>query len=248
MTLFAAQTDFSEPGELGVFISPSQVAMLEAQMWKQGVLDSKQMGAAFQLLRTYDLLWSPAISTYVKGERTGLNDLMAWNADGTRMAWRMHSDYLRQLYLNNDLAEGRYVALGEELDLADITVPDVRGRHRDRPRRALALGVQGRTADPLERLHVLSHERWPQRRHHQRAASIRSAVTACARPRRAARLPSAEKFLETVEPAQGSWWPTWAQWLKTHSTARKVPPPAMGAAKKGYKPLGDAPGTYVHVK
>ena len=171
MTLFAAQTDFSEPGELGVFISPAQIAMLEAQMWKQGVLESKQMGAAFQLLRTYDLLWSPAISTYVKGERTGLNDLMAWNADGTRMAWRMHSDYLRQLYLNNDLAEGRYVALGEGARPRGHHRADVRGRHRDRPRRALALGVQGRTADPLERLHVLSHERWPQRRHHQRTGA-----------------------------------------------------------------------------
>ena len=62
------------------------------------------------------------------------------------------------------------------------------------------------------------------------------------------RLPSAEKFLQTVEPAQGSWWPTWAQWLKTHSMARKIPPPTMGAAKKGYKPVGDAPGTYVLVK
>ena len=109
LTLFAAQTDFSEPGELSVFISPAQLAMLEAMMWKEGVLDSRMMGGAFQMLRTYDLLWSPAVGTYVRGERAGLNDLMAWNADGTRMAYRMHTDYLHQLYLQNDLAAGRYV-------------------------------------------------------------------------------------------------------------------------------------------
>jgi polyhydroxyalkanoate synthase len=247
MTLFAAQTDFSEPGELGVFISPAQIAMLEAQMWKQGVLESKQMGAAFQLLRTYDLLWSPAISTYVKGERTGLNDLMAWNADGTRMAWRMHSDYLRQLYLNNDLAEGRYVALGEELDLADITVPTfVVGTETDHVapwRSVYKVGRLIRSSDYTfcltsggHNAGIISGPEHPKRRHRVRTAKA------------GRRLPSVEKFFQTVEPAQGSWWPTWAQWLKTHSTARKIPPPTMGAAKKGYKPLGDAPGTYVHVK
>ena len=123
VTLFAAQTDFSEPGELSVFISPAQLAMLEAMMWKKGVLESRQMGGAFQMLRTYDLLWNPSLQTYVKGERTGVNDLMSWNADGTRMAYRMHTDYLHQLYLNNDLAEGRYVALGETLDLAAVEQP-----------------------------------------------------------------------------------------------------------------------------
>ena len=123
VTMFAAQTDFSEPGELSVFISPAQLAMLEALMWKKGVLESRQMGGAFQMLRTYDLLWSPSVATYLKGERTGVNDLMSWNADGTRMAYRMHTDYLHQLYLNNDLAEGRYVALGETLDLATVEAP-----------------------------------------------------------------------------------------------------------------------------
>jgi polyhydroxyalkanoate synthase len=247
MTLFAAQTDFSEPGELGVFISPSQVAMLEAQMWKQGVLESKQMGAAFQLLRTYDLLWSPAISTYVKGERTGLNDLMAWNADGTRMAWRMHSDYLRQLYLNNDLAEGRYVALGQEIDLADITVPAfVVGTETDHVapwRSVYKVGRLIRSSDYTfcltsggHNAGIVSGPEHPKRRHRVRTAKA------------GLRLPSADRFLETVEPEQGSWWPTWGQWLEAHSTARKVAPPAMGVPKKGYKPIADAPGTYVYVK
>jgi polyhydroxyalkanoate synthase len=94
LTLLAAQTDFSEPGELSVFITPSQIAMLEAMMHKSGVLDAERMSAAFALLRSRDLMWGPAVSQYVRGERPRLNDLMAWNADGTRMPWRMHSEYL----------------------------------------------------------------------------------------------------------------------------------------------------------
>ncbi|MEE1694097.1 poly-beta-hydroxybutyrate polymerase, partial [Klebsiella pneumoniae] len=83
-------TDFSEPGELSVFISPNQLAMLEAVMHQKGVLESERMGAAFMLLRSKDLMWTPAVNTYLRGERTKPNDLMAWNADGTRMPWKMH--------------------------------------------------------------------------------------------------------------------------------------------------------------
>ena len=123
ITLFAAQTDFSEPGELSLYISPAQVEMLEALMYKEGVLDSKQMGGAFTMLRAHDLLWQPAVKTYLKGERDGMIDLMAWNADGTRMPWKMHTEYLVGLYLNNDLAQGRFKVEGETVSLKDIRVP-----------------------------------------------------------------------------------------------------------------------------
>jgi polyhydroxyalkanoate synthase len=218
--------------------------MLEAQMWKQGVLESKQMSAAFQLLRTYDLLWSPAVSTYVKGERASLNDLMAWNADGTRMAWRMHSDYLRQLYLDNDLAEGRYVALGEELDLAAITVPTfVVGTETDHVapwRSVYKVGRLIRSTDYTfcltsggHNAGIVSGPQHPKRRHR------------VLKTRAGGRLPSADRFMERVAPQPGSWWPVWGEWLKAHSSPKRVAPPAMGAAKKGYKPIDDAPGTYV---
>jgi len=244
VTLFAAQTDFSEPGELAVFISPSQLAMLEAQMWKQGVLESRQMASAFQLLRSYDLLWSPSIATYVRGERIGLNDLMAWNADGTRMAWRMHTDYLRQLYLENQLAEGRYVALGEELDLADITVPMfVVGTETDHVapwRSVYKVGKLVRSSDYTfcltsggHNAGIISGPEHPRRRHRVRTTKS------------AGRLLSADKYLEKVEPRQGSWWPTWANWLAEHSSKTRAAPPPMGAPKKGYKPIANAPGTYV---
>ena len=247
VTMFAAQTDFSEPGELAIFISPAQLAMLEAMMWKEGVLESRQMGGAFQLLRTYDLLWAPTIGTYLRGERLGVNDLMAWNADGTRMAYRMHTDYLHQLYLMNDLAEDRYTVLGETISLSDITVPMfVVGTETDHVapwRSVYKVGRLVRSTDYTfcltsggHNAGIISGPQHPKRRHR------------VLRTKSGGRLLSPDRYLEKVEPAPGSWWPTWAKWLEERSTARKVPPPAMGAPKKGLKPLCDAPGTYVKAK
>jgi polyhydroxyalkanoate synthase len=246
-TMFAAQTDFSEPGELAVFISPAQLAMLEAMMWKAGVLESRQMGGAFQALRTFDLLWAPSVATYLKGERLGVNDLMSWNADGTRMAYRMHTDYLHQLYLNNDLAEGRYVALGEELNLADVTLPMfVVGTETDHVapwKSVYKVGQLVRSADYTfcltsggHNAGIISGPQHPKRRHrvhHSRAG---------------ARLLSPAKFMDKAELQQGSWWPTFAAWLESHSAKTKVAPPAMGAAKRGLAPVCDAPGEYVLAK
>jgi polyhydroxyalkanoate synthase subunit PhaC len=246
-TIFAGQTDFSEPGELSVFISPAQLAMLEAVMWKAGVLESRQMGGAFAMLRTFDLLWAPTVGTYLRGERAGLNDLMAWNADGTRMAYRMHTDYLHQLYLNNDLAEGRYRAMGEEISLSDVTVPMfVVGTETDHVapwRSVYKCGRLVRSTDYTfcltsggHNAGIISGPVHPKRRH--RVLQTRAG----------GRLPSPDKYLERVEPLPGSWWPTWAKWLTERSSTRRVAPPHMGAPKKGLKPICDAPGTYVKQK
>ena len=123
LTLFAAQTDFSEPGELSLFIRPGQLAVLEAMMAQRGVLESHQMAAAFQWLRPQDLIFQPAVNTYLRGQREPMVDLMAWNADGTRMPARMHGEYLRRLYLENQLANDRYTVGDQVLHLTDIRVP-----------------------------------------------------------------------------------------------------------------------------
>lgn len=141
VSLLAAQTDFSEPCELGLLIDESQIALLEAQMAEVGYLHAEQMTAAFQLLRSYDLFWSRIINEYLLGDRRPMNDLMARNADGTRLPAKMHSQYLRRLYLQNDLASGRY-QVGQAYFAWGYQPPDILRRHNHRSRCAMALCLQ----------------------------------------------------------------------------------------------------------
>jgi polyhydroxyalkanoate synthase len=244
MTLLAAQTDFSEPGELSVFITPAQLAMLEAIMQEKGVLTSDRMGAAFALLRASDLIWAPAIKKYVRGQRESMIDLMAWNADGTRMPARMHSEYLARLYLRNELAQGGFSVDGRPISLATLQLPMfVLGTETDHvaPWRSVykARGLT-RSDDYTFGLTsgghnagIVSGPQNPKRRH--RILRWRDAVSS---------LPP-QQYLEAAELRAGSWWPTWQQWLVEHSMAQLVSAPAMGNAAAGYAPAADAPGDYV---
>jgi polyhydroxyalkanoate synthase len=242
MTLLAAQQDFSEPGELSVFISPNQLDMLEAAMSRAGVLKSEQMGAAFALLRSRDLLWAPAVNTYLRGKRDSPNDLMAWNADGTRMPCRMHAEYLRQLYLNNALARGEFESGGRRVDLAAIRLPMfVVGTETDHvapwqsvykarrltrsPDYTFLLTSGGHNAG------IVSGPVHPRRRHRMRTWLNETETLA------------PQEWIDQTAPEAGSWWPAWERWLVAHSTAKRVPPPKIGAA--GYAPIDDAPGEYV---
>jgi polyhydroxyalkanoate synthase len=242
LSLLAAQTDFTEPGEIGLFIDESQLAFLEDIMSRQGYLDSSQMAGAFQALRAGDLVWGPMVRNYLLGERTPMTDLMAWNADGTRMPYRMHADYLRNLFLDNALAEGRYFVDGRPVSLNDIDVPVfVLGTRTDHvaPWRSVYKFNLLCDADVTFVLTEGGHN-----------AGILSEPGHARRSCRVLRRPAngsyvaPDDFLDTSREVDGSWWPGFAQWLVAQSGPRRRPP-AMGAPQRGLPPLCDAPGTYV---
>jgi len=241
LTLLAAQTDFSEPGELALFIDPSQLHMLDSLMWRRGVLTAEQMSGAFQMLQSRDLIWSRLVHDYLMGEPAPLIDLMAWNADTTRMPYRMHSDYLHQLFLDNDLAAGRYRVDGQPLALQNLRLPIFAvGTERDHvaPWKSVykihylcdapvtfALTNGGHNAG------IVSE---PGHAHRHYRLATRPAGGACV---------SADEWQAAAQSQDGSWWPAWQAWLLARGSGRLVAPPRLGG--KGRRTLDDAPGRYV---
>ncbi len=244
VTLLAAQIDFTEAGELTLFIDESQLSFLEDMMWEQGFLDSRQLAGAFQMLRSNDLIWSRMIHDYLLGERQVMTDLMAWNADATRMPYRMHSDYLRKLFLDNDLAEGRFVAGGEPVSLTDIRIPIFAvGTERDHVapwRSTYKINLQTETEVTYllttggHNVGIVSEVGY---------AGDRSFRVMKHGPKNHYLDP--DRFLSEARQKEGSWWPEWAGWLETHSGPFTTPP-RMGAREAGLPLLGEAPGSYVH--
>jgi len=242
LTLFAAQTEFSEAGELSLFIDADQVAFLEDMMAQRGYLDSRQMAGAFQLLRSNDLIWSAMVQEVLLGERAPMFDLMAWNADATRMPARMHSEYLRHLFLDDDLAEGRYVAAERPVSLRDIHTPvfavSTETDHVAPWRSVYKIGLLT-DADVTFVLSNGGHNAGivnpPGNSHRWHRIATRREVETYL---------DADAWRAAAPRHEGSWWPCWRDWLDGNSGAR-VAPPAMGARTKGLTPLGDAPGIYV---
>jgi polyhydroxyalkanoate synthase len=241
-TFFAAQTDFTEAGELMLFINESQLAFLEDVMWEQGFLDSRQMAGTFQLLRSNDLVWSRMVRTYLMGERDRMTDLNAWNADATRMPYRQHAEYLRRLFLDNDLAEGRFPAGGGPVALSDIRVP------------VFSVGTESDHVAPwrsVYKLHLLGDTEVtfvltsgghnagivsePGHPHRHYRVSTKQPGNHYVDP---------EVWLTSTPSHEGSWWPAWISWLDARSGPR-VAPPRLGAPSGAYAATSDAPGTYV---
>lgn len=241
ISLFAAQTDFTEAGELTLFTDESQVSFLEDLMWSQGFLDTSQMAGTFQMLRSSDLIWSRILRDYLMGERAPMNDLMAWNADATRMPYRMHSEYLRSLYLRNALAQGHYKVDGKPVAMENVTAPwFVVGTETDHvaPWKSVykihlladsevtfVLTSGGHNAGIVsEPGHPRRHYRW--------------AVHPGGRP-----YLDPDHWVPLAHAEQGSWWPRWSDWLVFKGSGKQIDPPACGSVD--YPPLALAPGEYV---
>ncbi|OJV59986.1 MAG: poly-beta-hydroxybutyrate polymerase [Burkholderiales bacterium 68-10] len=238
LTLLAAQVDFHAPGELGLFIDEGQINLLGHITKGQGFLSGKQMGGSFQFLHSRDLVWTRQMREYLMGERDQGNDLMAWNADTTRLPARMHHEYLVALYLKNALANGRYVAGGRRVSLGDLHMP------------VFLVGTERDHVSPWRSVYKL---------HQLTGTEISFLLTSGGHnagiisppghPRRSYRLAtqparapwlSADEWLERAESSAGSWWPAWQAWLAAHSSAPvKARPIPAGRA------LYPAPGHYV---
>ncbi len=242
VSLLAAQTDFTEPGELDLFIDESQVAFLEDVMWARGYLSYDHMAGAFNLLRSQDLVWSRMVGNYLMGEREPMFDLMAWNIDATRLPYRMHSEYLRRLFLHNDLVEGRYDIDGRPVAVGDINTPIFAvATEKDHIApwqsvykiiRLARTSVSFLLTNGGHNAGIVS-EPGHAHRHYQHKVFAPLGPTY-----------PAERFAREAEHQEGSWWPAWQSWLTKHSSA-KVKPPAMGAPGAGYTASSAAPGEYV---
>ncbi len=236
LTFLATQTDFTDPGELEMFVSESQLAFLETMMEEYGTLDGRQMAATFQLLRSNDLIWSRWLHDYLIGERRQPNDLMAWNADATRMPARMHSEYLREIFLENRLAQGTYLVEGRPIALRDITAP------------IFSVATEWDHVAPWKsvyklRLLVNTDLTFLLTTGGHNAGIVsepgrRNRIYRVATSHRDDSYIAPDDWKSNLPAREGSWWPEWVAWLNARSTG-SAPPPPMGEA------LCDAPGRYV---
>lgn len=241
-TFFAAQVDFADGGELRVFTDPSTLKLVEGEVERLGYLDGASMAAAFNLLRSNDLVWHYAVESYLMGRTPRAFDLLYWNADSTRFPARLLFDYLRGMYQENRLSTpGAFEVLGQPIDLADVRIPVyLQAARQDHiapaasvykamnlfsgPRRFVLAG-SGHIAGVVNPPDRDKYQHW--------IGSGRR------RPR------SLDEWLEGAEERPGSWWPDWRRWTSRHSGRRVA---ARVPGEGGLAPIEPAPGSYVRVR
>jgi polyhydroxyalkanoate synthase len=232
-TFFVSLLDFSQPGELGVFIDEAQVANLEKKMNERGYLEGSEMAGTFNLLRANDLVWGFVVNNYLLGKDPFPFDLLYWNADSTRMPARMHSFYLRNMYIGNLMGKpGGITLAGVPIDLSQVKIPayfistvedhiapwktTYKGARYLGGKVRFVLGGSGHIAGIVnppaaKKYHYWTNEAMPD---------------------------TPEKWFETATQKPGSWWEDWQAWMDKQNAGEKVP------ARQPLKPLEDAPGSY----
>jgi polyhydroxyalkanoate synthase len=237
LSLLAAQGDFTEAGELLLFITRSEVSFLKSMMWDQGYLDTKQMAGTFQMLRSYDLIWSKMVQDYMHGTQRGMIALLAWNADATRMPYKMHSEYLEKLYLNNDFSEGRFTIAGKHIVAENIQTP------------AFVVSTEKDHVAPWKSVYkthlMINGDITFVLTHGGHNAGI---ISEPGHKGRSYLIHERKKDSPYIDPMtwrdeakekNGSWWIAWHKWLVKQSSLEQIKPPVMD------KKLPDAPGNYV---
>ena len=237
-TFLTAQADFSDAGDLKVFIDEDQIRGLEAQMAVSGYLDGSKMAMAFNLLRPNDLLWSYVVDNYMKGKTPKPFDLLFWNSDATRLPACNHSFYMRSFYLDNKLAKGEMTIGGQTLDLGKVQLPTYfMAAQEDHiaPADSVFRGAGLFGGDPIYTLAGSGH--------------IAGVINPPAKPKywhMTGDRPSGtlKDWTARATKHTGSWWPNWFAWLESQAP-EKVPPRKPGSG--GLHAICDAPGEYVRV-
>jgi polyhydroxyalkanoate synthase subunit PhaC len=235
ITLLNTLLDYSEPGVLGVFTDEPTVARLERRMKEQGVLEGAEMAGTFDMLRANDLIFSYVVSGWLMGKKPPAFDILAWNADSTRMPAAMHSFYLRSLYLRNELAMGDLELAGQRLSLSDI-------KHD-----AYVVGAVNDHIVPWQSSYKTTRLLGGQIRYVLTSGGHVAGIVNPPGPKAwhlvgPEGVASAAQWREAAEQKAGSWWEDWAEWAAPRS-GELVAPPTMGS--KRYSPLANAPGAYV---
>jgi polyhydroxyalkanoate synthase len=237
-TFFVSLLDFSMPGELGVFIDEAQVDSLERKMNERGYLEGSEMAGTFNLLRANDLVWSFVVNNYLMGKDPFPFDLLYWNSDSTRMPARMHSFYLRNMYIHNRLGKPGGISLGGvPIDLSKVKVPAyfistvedhiapwkttyIGSRYLGGPVR-FVLGGSGHIAGIVNPPAANKYHYW---------TGDSQATTP-------------EKWFEGAQQHPGSWWADWQAWMEERNGGEaKVP------ARQPANALEDAPGSYAMLR
>ncbi|MGI8524678.1 MAG: PHA/PHB synthase family protein [Pseudolabrys sp.] len=239
-TMFAAQVDFTHAGDLLVFVDEERIAALEARMKQQGYLEASSMATAFNMLRSNDLIWPYVVNNYLRGKKPFPFDILYWNSDATRMPAANHSFYLRNCYLENNLAKGKMDICGIKLDLSKIKVPIYNLATREdhiAPAKSVLEGSKC-FGGPVKYVlagsgHIAGVINSPAKMKYQYWTGDKPAGD------------DLTKWLAKAEVHPGSWWPDWLDWLRSQNAetvlARKVGGGTM-------TPIEDAPGSYVKVR
>ena len=237
-TFFTTLLDFTEPGELGVFIDEEQFAALEQQMNKKGYLEGSQMANTFNMLRANDLIWSFVVNNYLLGKEPFPFDLLYWNSDSTRMPAAMHSFYLRNMYQENRLSQARRHHAGGRADRsAKIDLPTYF----------------------LSTARTISRPGSRPTRHQLVSGPMRFVLGGSGHIAGVVNPPAANKYYywtnaELARPPTsgwqlrrdgGSWWSDWAQWI-AHRAGKSIPARQPGSSRLPL--IEDAPGAYVETR
>ena len=239
VTFFATQVDFSEAGDMQIFVDEAKLAALEEAMAKTGYLNGVKMANTFNMLRPNELVWNYIVNNYVKGVDPAAFDLLAWNADSTRIPRANHSFYLRNCYLENNLTRGEMVIDGVKLNLKNVTIPIYEIAAKEdhiAPARSVFIGAKY-FGGPVKYVlggagHIAGIVNPPEKDKYQYWMG-------------GPPVGSYDDWVKSATEFKGSWWPDWLAWL-TQQAPRKVPAREPGGGV--LTPVGDAPGEYVRVK